>query len=736
MPRTKTPRDLTKYQLLPPLDADTYAGLKANIAVNGVQVPIVRDEKGYILDGFARAKIAKELGYECPSVTVKGLSDQEKRSQVRALNLARRHLDYQAKRQIIADEIKENPDRSNRWIARSLGVHHATVIAVRNELSSTGHVDQLGALLGRDGKIRPAIGTITATNGKAHVPDLDEDEILRAATAIRLRRNEERSRQQFEKEEQARTKLNGKRTWTLTDDQKVVRCDLLIADPPFGITDEPWDPKDVEGFNREWSRRWAACGADFVAIFWCQPKLWEGRKWFDESLKGYEFQQMLVWHADNQCGPKSHSLLKQTWYPIFVYRKQGSKRKVITDSKTWSTECRQLDCHVAAVPQSGYRGEDLKQHPCQKSSSAMRWLINAFSDPGAMVCSLFAGVAPCGVAAVQLGRRYRGIEQSAEYRKIAEGRIAAYKDQPQQDDQDEEEILRAAAEIRQRRVAERLKQIQERRQQSRPVQIKKRGGPVLHGDCLDLIPTLEDESVSLVVTSPPYAQQRSGHYAGVPEEDYPDFTVQWMSALASKMTPDGSVFLVIRPHVRDGVLSDYVLRTRLALREAGWHECEELIWVKPDSPPLGSKLRPRRAWESILWFSRCAQPYADLKACGKESDRLGFNGAIKFAEGGVSEKTAWHPCVESFGKGNGVARITDVIVANVGGNEPGLDHPAVFPLALADHLIRTFSQIGDLVLDPFCGSAQTLLAAKGCKRRYLGIEREEKYVRIALGRLR
>ena len=74
MPKTKALRDETKYRLLPPLDADTYAGLKANIAINGVQVPIVRDEKGYILDGFARAKIAKELGYECPSVTVKGLS--------------------------------------------------------------------------------------------------------------------------------------------------------------------------------------------------------------------------------------------------------------------------------------------------------------------------------------------------------------------------------------------------------------------------------------------------------------------------------------------------------------------------------------------------------------------------------------------------------------------------------------------------------------------------------------
>ena len=125
-----------------------------------------------------------------------------------------------------------------------------------------------------------------------------------------------------------------------------------------------------------------------------------------------------------------------------------------------------------------------------------------------------------------------------------------------------------------------------------------------------------------------------------------------------------------------------------------------------------------------------------MKACGKESDRLGFSGDIRFAENGFSEKTAWHPCVESFGKGHGIARIPDVIVANVGSDEPGVDHPAVFPQALAEQLIRTFSQTGDLVLDNFCGSGQTLLAAKGCGRRYLGIEREEKYVRIALGRLR
>ena len=156
MPKTKKLRDETKYRLLPPLDAETYAGLKANIALNGVQVPVVKDEKGFILDGFARAKIAKELGYECPSVTVRGLTEQEKRVQVRALNLARRHLDYAAKRQIIADELKENPDRSNRWIAKSLGVDHKTVASVRTPMGATGEVPQTDYRLGADGRYRPA----------------------------------------------------------------------------------------------------------------------------------------------------------------------------------------------------------------------------------------------------------------------------------------------------------------------------------------------------------------------------------------------------------------------------------------------------------------------------------------------------------------------------------------------------------------------------------------------------
>jgi hypothetical protein len=126
---------------------------------------------------------------------------------------------------------------------------------------------------------------------------------------------------------------------------------------------------------------------------------------------------------------------------------------------------------------------------------------------------------------------------------------------------------------------------------------------ILFGDILKVLPTLPDASVNLVVTSPPYALQRKGLYGGVPEARYPSWAVAWMEALKSKLTSDASVMINIREHVRNGVISDYVLKTRLAIREAGWFEIEELIWYTPDKPPLGSAIRPRRTWERVLWFS-------------------------------------------------------------------------------------------------------------------------------------
>ena len=99
---------------------------------------------------------------------------------------------------------------------------------------------------------------------------------------------------------------------------------------------------------------------------------------------------------------------------------------------------------------------------------------------------------------------------------------------------------------------------------------------VLQGCLFDILPTLPSNSVNAVITSPPYAEQRKKQYGGIPEIAYPAWTVRWMSEVRRLLVPGGNVAIVIRSHVEQGVLSDYVLRTRLALRENGWHEIEEL----------------------------------------------------------------------------------------------------------------------------------------------------------------
>jgi len=159
MRTTKTKRK-TKYRPLlelPPLTPEEYEGLRASISVNGVLTPILVDSDGpvrRIIDGNNRKTIADALGYDCPETVHQG-DEEELRALARALNLARRHLSTFQKRQLIADQLKETPERSNRWVAKVLGVDHKTVGSVRRDLDSTGEIPQLEETVGLDGKTRP-----------------------------------------------------------------------------------------------------------------------------------------------------------------------------------------------------------------------------------------------------------------------------------------------------------------------------------------------------------------------------------------------------------------------------------------------------------------------------------------------------------------------------------------------------------------------------------------------------
>lgn len=123
------------YQVMPPLSAEEYEALRADIAERGILVAVVKDQHGNILDGHHRVNIAAEFGISYP-VEVREVADEEAARDVAlALNLARRHLTREQRRELIAAEVKRRPDDSDRAIARRLCCDHKTVGSVRRELS-------------------------------------------------------------------------------------------------------------------------------------------------------------------------------------------------------------------------------------------------------------------------------------------------------------------------------------------------------------------------------------------------------------------------------------------------------------------------------------------------------------------------------------------------------------------------------------------------------------------------
>jgi N6-adenosine-specific RNA methylase IME4/ParB-like chromosome segregation protein Spo0J len=145
----------TPYQVMPALSPDEFAALKADIAARGVQVPVEYDEMGNILDGHHRVQACFELGVtHWPRLVRHGLSEAEKRRHARRLNLDRRHLNQEQRRDLIAAELRQAPAASDRAIASGLGVDHKTVGSVRDKLEATGEIPQLEQREGRDNRTR------------------------------------------------------------------------------------------------------------------------------------------------------------------------------------------------------------------------------------------------------------------------------------------------------------------------------------------------------------------------------------------------------------------------------------------------------------------------------------------------------------------------------------------------------------------------------------------------------
>lgn len=249
---------------------------------------------------------------------------------------------------------------------------------------------------------------------------------------------------------------------------------------------------------------------------------------------------------------------------------------------------------------------------------------------------------------------------------------------------------------------------------------------ILKGDCLEIMESLESGTVDLVYADPPFYSQR----------DYGEFTDEWESfdaylgfiekrliQMHRLLKPTGSVYLHCDPTashyikvVMDGIFDRKNFRN-------------EIIWCysRPSAP---GQRQLSRTHDVIFWYSK-----------GKE---WVFNvDAIRTSYSDSSLRRKGYKSNNLFGNKDGKSEIVTLndlgkfpedwfyLISLRGNFKEYVGYPTQKPLALLDRIIKASSNEGGVVLDPFCGSGTTLVAADRLGRKWVGIDENEKAVELA-----
>lgn len=256
---------------------------------------------------------------------------------------------------------------------------------------------------------------------------------------------------------------------------------------------------------------------------------------------------------------------------------------------------------------------------------------------------------------------------------------------------------------------------------------------IICGDCLSILKTMPDESIDLIFTSPPYADNRKKTYQGIATKHYVDWFLPISSELKRVLKPEGSFVLNIKERAEEGERQTYVLELILSMRKQGWLWTEEYIWHKKNCYPGKWPNRFRDAWERCLHFTKQKrfQMYQDAVMVP-----MGDWAEKRLSRLSETDKIRDESRVGSgFGKNvsNWVGKefVYPTNVLHFGTECSNRGHSASFPLILPEWFIKLLSKEGDIVLDPFMGSGTTALASINLKRHYLGIELKEDYCQLA-----
>lgn len=259
---------------------------------------------------------------------------------------------------------------------------------------------------------------------------------------------------------------------------------------------------------------------------------------------------------------------------------------------------------------------------------------------------------------------------------------------------------------------------------------------IYQGDSLELLKKLPNNSIDLVITSPPYADLKTYiDFKGILADDYVDWFIPYCKEIERVIKPTGSFILNINDKVENKFRHPYVfdLISRLH-KETGLKMFERLFWNKMKSLPNKNRFGDRI--EYIFWLVKSKDFYFNIDEMRTEYSEK----SIKRMKRPLKKRYArttnddnldykdWSPNPKG-------ALPTTIINISSESKRIADNHIAVYPVKLVKYFIGGSTKEGDIVLDPFMGTGTTAVAASTMGRNYIGFEMQSDYIKLAESRI-
>lgn len=273
-------------------------------------------------------------------------------------------------------------------------------------------------------------------------------------------------------------------------------------------------------------------------------------------------------------------------------------------------------------------------------------------------------------------------------------------------------------------------------------------GAAYGGDSRELLRKLPDDSVNLVITSPPFALQRKKEYGNKEQHEYIDWLSEFAALVYQKLRDDGSFVVDLGGAYEKGVPVRSLYNYRVPISfcdDIGFFLAEDFYWYNPSKLPSPiewvnkRKMRAKDSVNTVWWFSKTQFPKANVtKVLTPYGDRMKklLEDPDKFYKPKV--RPSGHDTGKAFAKDNGGAIPSNLLqISNTESNGQYMDgckavsvkqHPARFPAKLPEFFIRFLTDPGDLVVDIFAGSNTSGQVAEVENRLWLSFEEQLDYL--------